>query len=143
MNVNHIICHSNDMKHKLMSRYRVPPEKITIAGHGLFDEIPMTLMGQGEARQRLDLDPNIKVVLLFGRIWPYKGYELAFQALPYLSAATKPVMYVVAGEAIRSHNQKYLAALKAYVRVNQLGEAVRFDDFHIPAAELDLYFTSR
>ena len=140
MNVNHIICHSNDMKHKLVSRYRVQPDKITIAGHGLFDEIPMTLMAQDEARQRLGLDPGRKVVLLFGRIRPYKGYELAFQALEYLADATKPVMYVVAGEAIRSQNQKYLAELKAYVSANQLGELVRFDDFHIPEADLDLYF---
>jgi glycosyltransferase involved in cell wall biosynthesis len=49
-------------------------------------------------------------------------------------------MYLVAGEAIRSHNQAYLAALKAYVNVNQLGEVVRFDDFHIPEADLELYF---
>lgn len=140
MNVDHIVCHSNDMQHKLMTRYRVRPDKITVAGHGLFDEIPMTLMAQGEARRRLGLDPDIKVVLLFGRIRPYKGYELAFQALEYLPAATKPFMYLVAGEAIRSHNQKYLAELKTYVRVNRLGEAVRFDDFRIPEAELDLYF---
>ncbi|WP_089934249.1 glycosyltransferase family 4 protein [Candidatus Entotheonella palauensis] len=140
MNVDHIVCHSNDMQHKLMTRYRVRPDKITVAGHGLFDEIPMTLMAQGEARRRLGLDPDIKVVLLFGRIRPYKGYELAFQALEYLPAATKPLMYLVAGEAIRSHNQKYLAELKTYVRVNRLGEAVRFDDFRIPEAELDLYF---
>ena len=104
------------MKHKLMSRYQVRPDKITIAGHGLFDEIPMTLMAQGEARQRLGLDPHHKVVLLFGRIRPYKGYDLAFRALDYLTDATKPVMYLVAGEAIRSQNQKYLAELKAYVK---------------------------
>lgn len=140
MNVDHIICHSNDMKHKLMSRYRVPPNKMTIAGHGLFDEIPMTLMAQDEARQRLGLDLHRNVVLLFGRIRPYKGYELAFRALDHLSEATKPVLYLVAGEAVRSQNQKYLAELKAYVSANQLGEVVRFDDFHIPEAELDLYF---
>lgn len=140
MNVNHIICHSNDMKHKLMSRYRVKPENVTIAGHGLFDEIPMTLMPQDEARQRLGLDPHVNVVLLFGRIRPYKGYEIAFQALNFLSDATKPVLYLIAGEAVRVQNQKYLAELKAYVSANQLGEVVRFDDFHIPEAELDLYF---
>jgi glycosyltransferase involved in cell wall biosynthesis len=140
MHVDHIICHSNDMKDKLMSRYQVKPGKITIAGHGLFDEIPMTLMAQHEARQRLGLDPHRKVVLLFGRLRPYKGYDLAFRALDYLSDSTKPVMYLIAGEAIRSQNQKYLADLKAYVSTHQLGDVVRFDDFHIPEADLDLYF---
>ena len=140
MNVDHIICHSNDMKHKLMSRYRVGSDKITIAGHGLFDEIPMTLMTQAEARQRLGLDPHRNIVLLFGRIRPYKGYQIALQALNHLSDAAKPVMYVVAGEAIRSQNQKYLAELKAYVSEHQLSDIVRFDDFHIPEANLDLYF---
>ncbi len=140
MNVDHVICHSNDMKHKIMSRYRVRPEKITVAGHGLFDEIAMTVMAQSESRRHLGLDPHRKVVLLFGRIRPYKGYELAFRALDYLSDATKPVIYLIAGEAVRSQNQKYLAELKAYVRANQLGEVVRFDDFHIPEAELDVYF---
>ncbi len=140
MNVDHIICHSNDMKHKLMSRYRVPPDKITIAGHGLFDEIPMTLMAQDEAKRRLGLDPHQRVVLMFGRIRPYKGYNLAFQALDHVSDVTKPLMYLVAGEAVRPQNQKYLAELKAYVKANALGEVVRFDDFHIPESELDLYF---
>ncbi len=50
------------------------------------------------------------------------------------------MIYLIAGEAVRSQNQKYLAELKAYVRANQLGEVVRFDDFHIPEAELDVYF---
>jgi glycosyltransferase involved in cell wall biosynthesis len=49
-------------------------------------------------------------------------------------------MYLIAGEAIRSQNQKYLADLKAYVSTHQLGDVVRFDDFHIPEADLDLYF---
>jgi glycosyltransferase involved in cell wall biosynthesis len=140
MNVDHVICHSLDMKHKLLSRYRVRSDKITVAGHGLFDEIPMAPLAQKEARQRLGLDPHMKVALLFGRIRPYKGYEIALQALPYLSDVTTPVMYLVAGEAIRSHNQAYLATLKAYVSANQLGGVVRFDDFHIPEADLDLYF---
>ncbi len=140
MNVNHVICHSNDMKHKLMSRYQVPSDKITVAGHGLFDEIPMTLMGQDEARQRLGLDPDVRVVLLFGRIRPYKGYEIAFQALEYLSDATPPVMYLVAGEAVRWQHQNYLDKLKASVREKKLDDVVRFDDFHIPEADLGLYF---
>jgi glycosyltransferase involved in cell wall biosynthesis len=118
----------------------VRSDKITVAGHGLFDEIPMAPLAQKEARQRLGLDPHMKVALLFGRIRPYKGYEIALQALPYLSEVTTPVMYLVAGEAIRSHNQAYLATLKAYVSANQLGGVVRFDDFHIPEAALDLYF---
>ena len=138
--VDHIICHSHDMKHKLMSRYGTPYEKITIAGHGLFDNAPMTLMPQQEARRRLDLDADIHVALLFGRIRPYKGYEVAFEALDHLSRATKPILLLIAGEAIRAHNQKYLAALKTYVRDKQLGDVVRFDDFHIPEAELDVYF---
>jgi glycosyltransferase involved in cell wall biosynthesis len=139
-NVDHVLCHSHDMKHKLMSRYQLRSDKINVAGHGLFDEIPMASISQQDARQRLGLHPSIKVVLLFGRIRPYKGYELALQALTYLSDATKPVMYLVAGEAIRSHNQAYLAQLKAEVRAQQLGEVVRFDDFHIPTAELECYF---
>lgn len=140
MNVDHIICHSNDMKHKLMSRYRVRSRKITIAGHGLFDEIPMTWMPQDDARQRLGLDPHARVVLLFGRIRPYKGYEFALEALDYLSESTAPVMYLIAGEAIRSQNQTYLDQLKAYVRDKKLEHMVRFDDFHIPEADLELYF---
>jgi glycosyltransferase involved in cell wall biosynthesis len=140
MNTDHIICHSKDMKHKLMSRYRVRSDKITVVGHGLFDEIPLTLMSQDEARQRLGLDPQVRVVLLFGRIRPYKGYELAFQALDYLSDSTPPMMYLVAGEAIRSHNQKYLDQLKVYVSERKLNDVVRFDDFRIPEADVGIYF---
>lgn len=140
MNVNRIICHSNDMKHKLMSRYRVPSDKIAIAGHGLFDQVPMTLMPPDEARRRLGLDPDVKVILLFGRIRPYKGYELALEAHEYVSDATQPMLYLIAGQAVKAQNQKYLGHLKAHVNEQKLGHAVRFDDFHIPEADLDLYF---
>lgn len=108
-NVDHIICHSNDMKHKLMSRYRVPADKITVAGHGLFDQVPMTSIDRDEARRRLGIDPEIHVALLFGRIRRYKGYELAFEALDYVSEATRPLMCLVAGRAMKSQNLKYLA----------------------------------
>jgi len=128
------------MKHKLVSRYGAPFEKITIAGHGLFDKAPMTLMSQQEARQRLGLPSDLRVVLLFGRIRPYKGYELAFESLTHLSEAAKPILLLIAGEAIRAHNENYLAALKAYVSDKQLDDVVRFDDFHIPEAELNVYF---
>lgn len=140
MNVDRIICHSNDMKHKLMSRYRVAADKITIAGHGLFDQVPMQVIAQEEARRRLDLDPEVKVVLLFGRIRPYKGYELAFEALEYVSETTQPVLYLIAGQAMKAQNHKYLGHLKALVNEQKLGDMVRFDDFHIPESDLELYF---
>jgi D-inositol-3-phosphate glycosyltransferase len=141
-NVHHIICHTTDLKNKLIQRYHVAPEKISVVQRGLNSLSQQTSISQYEARERLGIDPSAHVLLLFGRIRPYKGYEIALEALDYLPSHQRPVQVLIAGQALRKVNSSYLQTLKQLVEKRNLQDRVAFHDYHIPEDEIELFFKS-
>lgn len=141
-NVHHIICHTPDLKNKLIQRYHLAPEKISVVQRGLNSLSRQTSISQCEARERLGLDPSAHVLLLFGRIRPYKGYEIALEALDYLPSCLRPVQVLIAGQALRKVNSNYLQTLKQLVENKNLQDRVTFHDYHIPEDEIELFFKS-
>ncbi len=141
-NVHHIICHTPDLKNKLIQRYHLAPEKISVVQRGLNSLSRQTSISQYEARERLGLDPSAHVLLLFGRIRPYKGYEIALEALDYLPSHLRPVQVLIAGQALRKVNSNYLQTLKQLVETRNLQDRVTFHDDHLPEDEIELFFKS-
>jgi glycosyltransferase involved in cell wall biosynthesis len=141
-NVHHIICHTTDLKNKLIQRYHLAPEKISVVQRGLNSLSRQTSISQYEARERLGVDPSAHVLLLFGRIRPYKGYEIALEALDYLPSHLSPVQVLIAGQALRKVNSSYLQTLKRLVEKRELQDRVTFHNYHIPEDDIELFFKS-
>ena len=77
-----LLAHGEHSAKMLHHEFSVPLERIHIVPIGLNEEVPITGMTRGEARQVLGIDQQARVVLFFGRIHPSKGLDLLIRALP-------------------------------------------------------------
>lgn len=79
---DHYIVHSSADRDLVRRMYRVPPEKITVIPHPLYDQYPV--LEKSAARRALAIGEE-NVILFFGLLRPYKGVKyliLAFNDLP-------------------------------------------------------------
>jgi glycosyltransferase involved in cell wall biosynthesis len=94
--VDGIICHSDNIKTRLMTEFSVPTEKIAVIPHGpFFYDLPVATTAH--AFKTLDIEPETFFVLWQGIIFPYKGIDLLLDAWQQVEAANDNVYLVIAG----------------------------------------------
>ncbi|MFT5141511.1 MAG: D-inositol-3-phosphate glycosyltransferase [Rhodothermales bacterium] len=91
---------------------------------------------QKEARRTLGLPESDPILLCLGLVRPYKGFELALDAMPTILKTLPDAKLVIAGEAYDSALAVKLSQLPA------LSGVVRRDDRYIPDAEVPLYYSA-
>ncbi len=138
---SHIICHTKRMKQTLATRYKIAESKITVVRHGLNFSVPVLQIDQLKARRDLSIDPKARVLLMFGKIQPYKGIHIALQALKHLGQSTKPVVLLVVGGG-SDNSEIYLKELKDYVNKEGLISNVRFHIDFVPDEYISVFFRS-
>jgi len=92
-----IFVHTRKMKDELISEFGVAAEKVVIIPYGLNDTVPHTALTTGEARQRLGLGREERVILFFGNIAPYKGLEFLVEAFGAIANEDPLMRLVIAG----------------------------------------------
>jgi glycosyltransferase involved in cell wall biosynthesis len=136
---NHIICHTAGMGATLLARYKISRSKVSVIPHGVNVSVPVLELEQADARQHLGIDPNTRVLLMFGKIRRYKGVDLALQALNRLARMADPLMLMVAGGG-DDNDEDYLQTLRQYVDKNGLASMVKFHTHFIPDTDIELFF---
>lgn len=82
-----LITHAAQLKSALVGAARVPEERVVVIPH-----IALPVTGaDGEHRDQL------RQVLFFGRIWPYKGLDYLIAAEPLVSQRVPDVQFLIAG----------------------------------------------
>ncbi|MBK8185455.1 MAG: glycosyltransferase family 4 protein [Candidatus Competibacteraceae bacterium] len=99
--VDHIFVHTNMMKMQLIEEFGVRENKVSVIPFGINNTLPKTDLTGREARDRLGLGKEDKVLLFFGRVANYKGLEYAIEALNYLVKTDDRFRLVVAGRIER------------------------------------------
>lgn len=94
--VDGIICHSANIKARLIAEFAVPPEKIAVIPHGPFF-YDLTEATTGPAFKTLGIEPETSFVLWQGIIFPYKGIDLLLDAWQQVEAANDNIHLVIAG----------------------------------------------
>lgn len=126
----------------LISRYRVPEEKIALIYHGVPDVPPV---GGAEAKRRLGMEGRF-VLLTFGLLSENKGIETAIEALPPVVAKRPDLLYVILGvthpEVKKREGERYREELRRRVRELDLDEHVRFVDEFVELEELLVYIAA-
>ena len=94
--VDGIICHSDNIKNRLQMEFAVPEEKISVIPHGpFFYDLPTS---ENRALLRtFEIDPDRKMILWQGIIFPYKGIDLLLRAWREVEAADDGVDLMIAG----------------------------------------------
>ncbi len=78
LNVDHIICLSNNTKQDLLDNFKIHPEKITTIYNGLKDAY--SINKKNIVRDKYYIEHNIPIFLFVGRIDEIKGLKYAIQA---------------------------------------------------------------
>jgi D-inositol-3-phosphate glycosyltransferase len=136
---DHIFVHTQKMKDELRQDFDVAENAVTVIRHPINNAFPDTELTPSEAKQRLGLKNDEKVILFFGRIRPYKGIEYlldAFRLLPIDQQANYRL--IVAGEP-KKGSEEYLHEIRESIKrdFNQ-GQVILRIQF-IPDEEMELY----
>jgi len=138
--VDHIFVHTPQMKDELLRRFRVPADKVEVVPFGVNDCIPVSPLSQSQARQRLGLHPDEKVLLFFGNIAPYKGAEDLLRALGLLVGEDSRFRLVLAGRVKDPTCEPYWAELTCLIDTLGLSAHVRQEIRYVPDEEASLLF---
>lgn len=95
-----IFTHTEKMKQELVEEFGVLSARIVLIPYGINNAVPDSGVTPPEARKRLGIQPNERVLLFFGRINPYKGIEYLVSAFQQLCLRREPYRLIVAGSAV-------------------------------------------
>jgi glycosyltransferase involved in cell wall biosynthesis len=127
------------MKDELRQVFDVPDKAVTVLRHPINNAFPDSELTPAEAKRRLALTDDEKVILFFGRIRPYKGIEYLLDALRLLLADGKGnYRLIIAGEP-KKGSEEYLHEIQQSVQRDfQQGQVILRMQF-IPDDEAELY----
>lgn len=132
-----LIVHFDKGKEQLIKRWDIDSDKIEVIPHGL---IPVkSMLSISEARRRLDLPENKKILLFFGSIRPNKGLDVLLKAMPEAVKNNPDILLVIAGALPRNMSfQPYEYIIE---KLNLPENIKTFVEF-IPDEEVDIYFSA-
>lgn len=134
----------NDLATDILERdYDIDPRKVAMIHHGA---LPPSLETREEARSRLNLPLNAKVISTFGLVARGKGLQHAIAALPMVLERHPEAVYVIIGETHPSvrHAEKETYRDELLGLVDDLGlqESVRFVNRYVTKCEIVRYLAA-
>ncbi len=136
---HHVFVHSRKLKDELMRDFGVRDERVSVIPFGLNATTPDTALTPAEARTRLGLAADERVVLCFGQIAPYKGLEYLLPALEHLAERGLPVRLLIAGKVKRGH-EDYWRDLERRASDTRLRHLVSTYVRFVPDDEVEVFF---
>jgi len=135
---DHIFTHTEKMKAELVAQFDVAENKATVIPFGLNSTVPDTALTPVDARQRLGLKSDEKVILFFGNIAPYKGVEYLVEAFLEIASRDPSCRLIIAGRP--KGNEVYWAEILAKINATPVREKCLLRIEFVPDAETEIYF---
>jgi len=132
---NNFIAQTVEQKDRLLQIH--PDADIKVSPHPIYDQFPGQRIDAHQAREKLNLPEDRKILLFFGIIRPYKGLMQLIDAMKVLRDRKCPVTLVVVGEFWEPLEQ-----YKQKIQALGLDEEVRIIPGYAPNEMLPLYFSS-
>lgn len=133
---HHIFVHTEKMRQELLADFGVPESQTSVIPFGINNTSVTTALTPAEARARLSLAPEAKVLLFFGQIAPYKGLEYLLFAL---SGNPHKYRLLVAGK-VKQGCEAYWAGIEQQIATHKLQSQLQLHIRHIPDAEVEVFF---
>jgi D-inositol-3-phosphate glycosyltransferase len=134
-----IFAHTELMKRQLVEDFGVAEDRVILIPYGINVTIPSVGLTKAQARARLGLGLDERVLLFFGQIAPYKGLEYLLDAVATLAPRDSGLRLLVAGK-VKQGWDVYWDSIKersSVVRERTI-EHIRF----IPDEEIEQFFTA-
>lgn len=135
---NHIFVHTKLMKQELLAEFEVKDSNVSVIPFGINSTLPNTDLTGAEARKKLGLNADEKVLLFFGNIAPYKGLEYLIQALGELKRSGGRYRLVIAGR--HKGSEQYWQKIQQLVEQGGVREWIVERTQFIPDSEVEIYF---
>jgi D-inositol-3-phosphate glycosyltransferase len=136
---DHILVHTAAMRDELISDFGIAATRVTVIPFGINNTCPSTALGCDEARKRIGLGRNDKVLLFFGQIAPYKGLEYLVSAFCNLAKENPGYRLVIAGKVKKGHTA-YWSEIQSSIGATGIRAQVLERIEHIPDHEVEWYF---
>lgn len=114
------------------------PERIKVIPNGVDTNI-FAPINKDEARKRLDIPRNAKVILSVGGIVKRKGFHRVIEQLPELKKEFETTLFIIVGGA--STEGDYSEELRSMVKALNLNVVVRFEGQQAPE-KLSWYYSA-
>jgi glycosyltransferase involved in cell wall biosynthesis len=135
---DHIFVHTQQMKQEAISEFNVPSDKLDVIPFGINRTVPDTPLTTTEARQRLGLAQDGRIILFFGNIAPYKGLEFLIEAFEIATQTDSSLQLAVAGRPKGSGN--YARDLLEKINRSKARKRIILKIEYVPDAETEIYF---
>jgi glycosyltransferase involved in cell wall biosynthesis len=137
---DHIFVHTRKMKNELVGEFNVEVNKVTVIPYGINNAVPFSELTREEARRKLGLRNDEKVILFFGAIKQYKGLENLVAAFQQI-AARGNYRLIIAGERKKGY-EEYWRSIQQMIERDPNREKVLQKIEFIPDPETEVYFKS-
>jgi glycosyltransferase involved in cell wall biosynthesis len=135
---HHIFVHTEKMKRELIEDFGVPDGRVTVIPFGINNAVPNTHLTPADAKQRLGLREDERVILFFGRITPYKGLEYLISAFRQVLTQYENYRLIIAGKPDKC--EEYWRSIRETIREDaESGRVMLRADF-IPDDEVEVFF---
>lgn len=109
----------------------------TVTPHPTYEMFQLQEMTKTQARERLGIISDKKVLLFFGFVREYKGLKHLLRAMPYIVKEFKAIELMVVGDFDHTR-QEYIDIITEL----NIDKYVRIIDGYIPDKEVQQYFTA-
>jgi glycosyltransferase involved in cell wall biosynthesis len=136
--VDHLFVHTEQMKRALETEFGVPCGKASVIPFGINNTVPNTVLTPSQARCRLGLSDEHKVLLFFGNIAPYKGLEYLIEAMVLLAEIGSDYRLIIAGRP--TNCTSYWDAIQRRIECEGLQSSVIQRIEYVLDADTEIYF---
>ncbi len=133
-----IFVHTARMKDELSKGFGVTGKKVRVIPFGINQTVRETGLSSAEARGRLGIGADEKVVLFFGQIAPYKGLAYLISAFCGLVSDEQRYRLIIAGKP--KWTGDYWTEVKRTIAEAGVGGNITERIEHIPDEETEVFF---
>jgi glycosyltransferase involved in cell wall biosynthesis len=134
-----IFVHTERMKTELVADFGVAEQAVTVIPFGINNAVPDTDLTPQQAKCKLGLDDDDKVILFFGRIGPYKGLEILVAAFQQMAARRPDYRLLIVGKPKRGAEDYFDTIRQTIHRELAPGRVIQKIEF-IPDEDTEIYF---
>src|SRR5204863_6418150 len=135
---DHLFVHTDGMKREMISEFHISKSKISVIPFGINNTVPNTGLSSAEAKRRLNVSSDDKIMLFFGNIAPYKGLEYLIAAFSVLLKKDRSYRLLIVGRPKGS--QSYWNEIQRTIGNSNIGDRVIEQIEYVPDEATELYF---
>jgi D-inositol-3-phosphate glycosyltransferase len=135
---DHLFVHTDGMKREMISEFHISKSKISVIPFGINNTVPNTGLSSAEAKRRLNVSSDDKIMLFFGNIAPYKGLEYLIAAFSVLLKKDRSYRLLIVGRPKGSPS--YWNEIQRTIGNSNIGDRVIEQIEYVPDEATELYF---